>query len=439
MRRISLVCICVLGLVFGGGQVAAASTQTSTKGSSAAAAPLDLATMVLVPADLPAKDAVVFSGARYFLDSYSGRKAIALRAAGYNGGFESWLGPEGNDREYQVAAALDEFKTVKGAMDGYEAFLGSAPNVGTTTIGEESWLGAHQGADPYDNTRPDNGLILAFRINRIVATVYVDNFTAKKPSVAAAERLGTTLAARIKHTLARRPAEPGLSNRALRLNVPVESMYQDAYYRLAGRDRIGAYDANLPRGAQSFDTYYHGATDIYVSGQHVNDRPDTPSYALRMATFPKTYDAAKWVKTYLAINGKGPDGWRAIKERQGAKTFGDQSHVATYHYPAAKVDPGPTIYGTVIVARYGSVGVAVRIQAYQPVPVALVEALMTAQAKCLTSSALCPRTKVPAGLNDLTAFAAPASAPPPDALMASQVAGSEPRIWGRAQEHQCGA
>jgi hypothetical protein len=57
----------------------------------------------------------------------------------------------------------------------------------------------------------------------------------------------------------------------------------------------------------------------------------------------------------------------------------------------------------VIVARWGDVAISVRIEAYQPVPVKLVESLMAAQATCMTSTSSCAPIQEPDGLANLGA------------------------------------
>ena len=78
---------------------------------------------------------------------------------------------------------------------------------------------------------------------------------------------------------------------------------------------------------------------------------------------------------------------------------------------AAPGAPGKTGYGTAIIARYGALAVSVRIEAYRPVPVALVQSLMATQQQCLTFSGNCPRVTPSPALLQLTVASANRSAP----------------------------
>jgi hypothetical protein len=121
-----------------------------------------------------------------------------------------------------------------------------------------------------------------------------------------------------------------------------------------------------------------------------------------MAGFTSTANAATWVKAYVANQARGASGWQHVKAVKDGKTFGDQSATATFTLPAAQGSPGPTWYGTVIVARWRGTAVAIVVEAFKPVPASLVESLMTTQMGCLKSTALCRSQKVPAGIQALS-------------------------------------
>jgi hypothetical protein len=404
MRRPSFLLILLPLVLALGGQPALAAPGPAT--SAAAKPPPDLATMVLVPADLNGRpDAAIGSGFRYALDFYSGGKAVAIKAAGYVGGYETLLAAPVANKEltWKVVAVLDEFRTAKGGAAGFDALTppSDLPNVGTKTIGAESKLSVYDGTDPYDGSKPDHGYTLVFRVGQIVATIYVDDFSGKSPKVAEAEALGVILATRIKDGLAGGNPGPGFGNRALRLHVRAGSALQDNYYRLDGKDLFGTLYDDLPKGTPSFDASYLHATDVYFTGQNDTGEADSPTYYGRVARFSSNYWAAKYVKTYLTLSATGSDGWQHVKEIKDARDFGDQSHTATFSMPAGQGAPGPTIYGTVIVARNRATTVTVRVEAFKPVPVSLVEGLMTAQMKCLSTTTACAAVSVPTGFQKL--------------------------------------
>lgn len=78
---------------------------------------------------------------------------------------------------------------------------------------------------------------------------------------------------------------------------------------------------------------------------------------------------------------------------------------------AAPGAPGKTGYGTAIIARYGALAVSVRIEAYRPVPVALVQSLMATQQQCLRTTGNCPRVTPSPALLQLTVASARRSGP----------------------------
>lgn len=95
----------------------------------------------------------------------------------------------------------------------------------------------------------------------------------------------------------------------------------------------------------------------------------------------------------------------AIFDESGRKV-----HTATYTYAAPERASADTIHGAVIVARFGTLAVSLRIEAFRPVPVAMVADLMAnKQATCLQSSARCPQLDMPASM--MSAIRRPATSP----------------------------
>lgn len=404
MRRISFVFVTLLLLTFGAGQTALAASSTA----SGSAKPLDLGAMALVPADLKAhSDADIIAGSRYGLDAFDARTAASVKAAGFIYGMEQWLGPmgvSGTDRTWQVATYLDVFQSAKGAHAGFPAEKQTSGKlVKTKTVGDESQVTfSGDQPDPNNQSKPDRGYGLVFRVGRVVATLFVDDYTGKSPKAADAEALARTLAARIGAVQSGKRATPGLSHAVLHFDEDGSYHLLDNYFRLDGKDQFNPrhYSSVSPQGP-TFDQIYPHATDVYMAGQAIGDGADAPLYFNRLAHFTSRYWAAKWVKTYLAGAAKGPDGWQHVQEIKDARDFGDQSHTATFTLPAGTDAPGPTLYGTAIVARRGATAVAVRIVAYKKVPVSLVEGMMSAQLTCLASSSLCPLLKIPPAMKDL--------------------------------------
>lgn len=397
-RSLAFVAVLFLLLFSGGPHALAAPPSTGT----ALAPPLDLATMMLIPADVKRPHATMWSGGRFFTDSYLPPKAAKLKAAGNLGGFEQWIGPPTADRDYQVASSLEEYKDAKGAAAGFVAFQGTGrtPVAGVKTIGDESVLFRTTGIDPYDPDRPDYGLILDFRIGRLVATIYVDSYTSTKPHAAEAIALGDIMAARIRKALAGDPTQPGLSNQAVRFKVDLKASFQDGYFRLNGEDRIG-WEGNLSEGQATFAQSYAGATNVLMVGQYVSMKKGAPWERVRLAQFPTSAAASSWVKDYERQSERAGNGWDNVKPIAGARTFGDESRTVTFQWTKGSGSSSTTVYGATIVARYGATAVIIRIEGYRPVPVALVEQMMAAQEKCLQSTANCPRVTPSKDLLDL--------------------------------------
>lgn len=412
MRRSLAFVAVVFLMLFSGGPPALAAPSTSVE----KAAPLDLATMMLIPADVKRPQATIWGGGRFFTDSYLPAKAAKLKAAGNLGGFEQWIGPKTADRDYQIASSLEEYKDATGAAAGFVAFQGTGrtPVAGVKTIGDESVLFRTTGSDPYDSSRPDYGLILDFRIGRLVATIYVDSYTSAKPHAAEALALGDIMAARIRKALAGDPTQPGLSNQAVRFKVDLKASFQDGYFRLNGEDRIG-WEGDLAEGQATFAQVYADATNVLMVGQYVSMKNGAPWERVRLVQFPTSAAASSWIKDYERQSERAGNGWDNVKPVAGARTFGDESRTVTFQWTKGSGSSSRTVYGATIVARYGATAVIIRIEGYRPVPVALVEQMMATQAKCLKSTANCPRVTPSKELLDLTVppttgWAQPASA-----------------------------
>lgn len=413
MRRLSVLLLCLVVAALSGGGDAAG--QAGTPAAAPTTAPLDLATMVLIPADVKRPHVTIVSGSRYFLDSYSAREAAALKAAGDQGGFVQWLGTSATTSDYLVGSALDEFTTSKGASTGFSTIRQSGPGVnGVKTIGDESALYRGTTTDPSDPSRTDHLLTLYIRVGRLVGTIEVDDYTGAKPHAAEAIALGEAMVARIKHVMAGDPTRPGLSNRAVRFKTSLSASFQDGYYRLNGKDRIG-WQGNLPKGQPTLGETFPGASDVFLVGQGASAKAGAPWERVRLVQFPSSTAASAWLTEYVSIAERGPSGWKDVKDVSGAPAFGDQSQVITFRYAAAPGMPGKTVYGAAIIARFGALAVSYRIEAYRTVDVKIAENLMATQAKCLKATGNCPRVTPSKALLDLTVtpstgFARPASA-----------------------------
>lgn len=264
--------------------------------------------MFRAPADLTHhRDADQVDGWLYGIGEFSGPEAIAVKAAGFMHGNYQLLGPKATgtpkDWTWEVMTSIDLFKSAKGAHAGYRAEqYSSGQPVKAKTIGDESHaLRDDPGQDPENSNRPDHGYTFLFRVDRIVATLFVDRYDGTSPDATDAEALAHAFAERIKDVQTGKRKAPDLSLAALHFDLSDNLGIMDNYLRLDGKNLVSpSRYATLPAGDPTFDQIYPHATEVYWAGQNLVNRGVAPTYRARFATFTSRYWAAKWVKTYLA-------------------------------------------------------------------------------------------------------------------------------------------
>jgi hypothetical protein len=357
--------------------------------------PPDLAAMVLIPSDLPQSGFGLEASDTYGLDSYDAPTLPSLRDAGYVTGYESSLvlAPSGKIA-MRVQTALDELTDANGAEIGFSVFTnGNDPAIeeveGTHTIGDDSYLSRkHEHATDVDQDY--DLLTLVFREGPIVATIYTQDWTGKQPEIAATEALGDALDARVQAGL--HGQTPGLGTRIVRLDLPRSYTSDDVYRRLDGQD-ISNWD-DTPEIIASRKASYLNAIDFYTTDQ-MTSTSDAPTWvSWRLGRFPSAADASTWLKAYLPYVENDPTQPWTVTPMSGAPSYGDESRTFTYTYQTSD----GTIAGAAVLARFGAIGVIVRIQNYQdaiPLPVNAVEELIQEETNCIDASAPCRPQPVP--------------------------------------------
>jgi hypothetical protein len=230
--------------------------------------PLDLAAMVLSPADLDALGLPGFglndsslrdgqtqavlhakrgeTGAserlalfqdtgfrhRYFLDM--GRPRVPV---------ERIHGTSQND--IGIWTSITEFATTEGAAAAFPIIEDERgnPNArdvpGTHPIGDQSELTRHNEVT-IDGGNPYHALNLTFRVGNLIADVGIDDYTAAESEVATAEALAEALRRKMERVRAGELAEPGLGWRVLRLEPDPERIYREVgfdWYTRLHRER----------------------------------------------------------------------------------------------------------------------------------------------------------------------------------------------------------
>jgi hypothetical protein len=352
------------------------------------AAALDLAAMVLFQPDLNNPDAWIKNGTSYGTDAWSGQAREHLESAGYLHGIQVSFSTTPYPKEdFLIYSFADEFKNADGAADGItvlEDVNGATIETGTRTIGDESELLRWSGTDE-NSGRPMHELIEVFRVGRLTGAVDLLDFSLRDPAIAQVEALSDIAVARLRAGLAGESTGPGLGARIVHYNLNWDLTFRDGYMRLGGKPMYGKDD--VAAGPPGFDQFYAGATDVYFFGQSLNSKPDAPSTAWRVASFDTEAAASAWAANYIPLNETGDGAW-TVDSQPNDVQIGDDTHIATYHLAAGANAPKPTIDGAIVVARFGTLGVAARLQGFAPVSAKIVEALMTAEAACLSAGAL---------------------------------------------------
>jgi hypothetical protein len=403
----SLLLALVAALVLGSSSVGAAPPPLPSGGSTAGSTenqPLDLAAMMLLPEDLPAAGFGWDWSDVYGVSAFSTLDKIELQTAGFVRGHEIMYtiatSTAADDLEQQVRVTIDLFEDAEGAEAGFNALSTfENPDIVETgvsgEIGEASaLLRQHDYQDSYSEGNTGEMAILVFRTGPIVASIFAFDWTGAEPDDSAMLKMGETLAGNIDEGL--RGDGPGLSAKIVRLDVNYQLSAYDGYWLIDGKG-IPTWNDTDERLAKRLSSY-EGADAVYGVSQSISQEQGAPIVGWRAVEFPDSAAASDWVEQYLdqlAANGD----WRLTPDA-GASTYGDSSRTAAYEY---QTSDGDTFYGMAIVTHFGSLGVALMIEARDEVPVSIAEALMETEVDCVAGPDPCPVVPVPEELTQLGA------------------------------------
>ena len=379
MRRVSSLLLAIMLLSLGVGVAPAVR---------AASGPTDLAAMQRHPSDLTDEGLSYVGGQHLMLADLDASLRQPLEAARFRFGHELFLG-QVNKRGRFVWSTIYAFAGPRSAAGGYERVVDWALETeqrvdGARTAGEASTVttGTHQNDDGSVN----HYVTIVVRQGQFVARIALGDLEGGKPTSAEATRLGAILAKRIRAAQAGTSPAPGLSRHVLRFTGPSQYMLTDAYLRLDGEEVGGPL--TITAAETDYVKLFAGATDLYTTIQIANPNINAsePSVNWYLATFPDEQTASRWVENYIPLEEQGP-AQKQVTSRSEKVQYGDETRLAIYHSD----ENGARTEGVMIVARYGTTGVVLTIEAHQPVSAAVARGLMTqADHDCLQASACAP-------------------------------------------------
>nr|MBA3337355.1 hypothetical protein [Chloroflexia bacterium] len=379
----------------------------------AAGPPLDLAALLLRPADLPEPGYGLSSARLLGLDEEVAGIAAPgiidpvelstrLTEAGWQRRYVSSLirladpADPTSEVEANVLSTVTEYVTAEGASAGFALLDGELerqnpsavdlPNI--TVIGEESELTRVEVFDPATGD-PLPQLNLTFRVGNLIGDVLVADPRQAQPDEAQILSLGQTLLSRFE---AESADTPGLGSGVLRLRG-------DA----AGPDLLDAYTqfdgiavpltGDTPATLAAREAAYGEATDVYEIRHSLNLSGEIPPYYhLTMSRYTTTRLAAAAIDDPPTSTELVGSVETALVS--GAQSFGDESQ--TYSYLVIQAD-GSQSEGFQIAARVGERVALLELDGLPAVPLAVVEALVAQQVACMEApDKRCEPAPVPA-------------------------------------------
>jgi hypothetical protein len=386
-------------------------------------APLDLAAMVLTPADLATVGwdglglqsgqllAVTDLAARAVWPSGAGAAQDAvrddLRAAGWQQGYTVTLAtlwdPSRSDLGRQVEIELDAYGDAAGAAQG----LALVPDVfptgpitpvtGEREIGEASRLVRVAARDPQAGT-PNQELALGFRVDHLTAHILLRDWSDEPPAVATIEALAERLLGRIEQVL--RDGEPGLSLHALPLEPREHAAQTAAYLRIDGADVRSSYESSAEFAARVLS--YGTATDVFTSTTEIEatDGGDPLKVDEELLDFADATQAATWLRA--APERVGQDAEEIISAvEDDVAGIGDEAVVATVTRDPDQDGIG-LVHTAAVLVRVGAQVAVIRLTRANdpPAPSATMD-LARAQVACVIAECLRPQPAPRSLIGDL--------------------------------------
>src|SRR5579884_351120 len=393
---------------------------------------LDLAAMALQPPDLPAgygflssqiitvgTQAQAINEARGGNAAGEARLVYQLTSDGWQRGQQIFFGlPRQGDPTQAATAigtALVEYADARGATAGFALTENATgiKNVATRptshTVGNESLITVDRRL-ANDPKQPQVWIDLTFRVDNLVATVAIINYSKTTPQIAKLEPLATKLQQRIAAVRSGKGV-PGLSTRAVRLGGANVASFYDHYERLGGKTfpYLGESASDLAAQDKSYQSA--GMSDVYYVYQAIGqtDRPNYVLYQLYIEHFAQEQDAKAWLRDTPGAYIANPTQGGTASLVPGAPTVGDGSAMVSYRYPR---QDKTTASGYVVFLRVGQIGATVQLDGVPNVPRAAVERLAGDEAACLTKGGCLQPVAPPAGLHVQQPAATPAAATP---------------------------
>jgi hypothetical protein len=348
-----------------------------------AGTPIDVAAALAFQRDLPDDEVQALLGALGL------RQAYALRLD---------LRPTTEDIAQSVVSTLHEYADADGAADAF-AVLTDWEGIDTAeTVASEAAITAASVTTRHRGTtgEPFHALDLAFRLGRITAVVRLVDFTGEEPAVADAERLATRLLERIEARLADRAA--GISAQALRL-AGDDVIRNWEYYSLVGGTAWWLVDTT----AEDTDLYEEGMAEAGMTDEfRVGHRivvTDTPEGDADLYTIVQRFSDEDAASAHLngALDRLAErDQDENLEELEGLAEYGDEAvaYVQTGRWAAEDVD---LVYQTYYL-RVDDRLALVQLVAPRTFPLAALDELAAAQAACLEAATCAGPASLPADL-----------------------------------------
>lgn len=380
---------------------------------AAAAAPLDLAAMVVRPSDVGRPGWVQASGQHRPSPSYGA--LLASPPLRYYLAEVALPSPDPSPDYFgqEVRTDLWAFADGAAAAAAFAPFFNrgfSADEAGVTEtrpVGDRSALSRGTGNAPGPaGNRPYHGLALRFRVGPVLARVTIRTYPSAPPGVLPEDAptigaLAATVEAHVEAGLVL-GADPGLSPRVLRLVGPTATSValSEFYERLRGDDLALYGEPGDDRVLRLAD--YAGATDVYRLDQAVAATAPVRIIAI-LYRLPDAATAAAWLAGLPGRLAALPAATGAFTPLGGAPLLGDGT-LAFTHEGSAGARHGVRLY-----LRQGAVAAAVEAYGSRAPALGVVVALARAQLACLGADAGCPAVAAPAGLTGKPAGSATAT------------------------------
>src|SRR5829696_610435 len=305
------------------GTLASPQSWTQPEVAAVQPVPLDLAAMILTPADLSQAGLEKFggsSGRALTVDDLAARVVWpegegesldaareALLAARWSQAqaavlttVRDFVNPGTiSDVEVEVVAYADAAGATAGFLLVPDAYpTGDIAEVaGSGVIGDQSRITRIDGHDPGAGT-PSQELALGFRSGHLTARVLIRNLSNETPEVAEIEALAKTLEARIETVL--RGGAPDLSLHAIRVTSKGAMTFAaDEYIRIGGEDVRSAFES--PAEFATRTAAYGDAIDIFTSSTEIlaQDSSYNLEFSVSLYRFTGETNAINWLQEML--------------------------------------------------------------------------------------------------------------------------------------------